>query len=69
MNNHPIAFLFCGNNDIYHSVQNTCLLSHTLLSPREDKRCDLKGNGVFMYPEKLEHPIALFCARSLVKSH
>jgi hypothetical protein len=67
--NDQIAFFFFGANDVFHSVQNTCLLSHTLLAPRDDKRGDIKGNGVFMYKDKLAHPIALFCARSLVKSH
>ena len=69
MNNHPIAFFLCEANDVFHSSQGTCLLSYTILSPRDDKRGDIKGLGVFMYKDKLAHALALFCARSLVKSN
>jgi hypothetical protein len=69
MNNHPIAFFFTEANDVFHSSQSTCLLSHTLISPKDLRNGSIKGNGVFMYKDKLAHPIALFCARSLVKSH
>ena len=69
MNLLPIAFFFHEANDVFHSSQSTCLLSHTLISPRDLRRGSIKGNGVFMYKDKLAHSLAIFCARSLVKSN
>jgi hypothetical protein len=70
MNNHPIAFFFCDSNNMFSAQQGSCLLSHTLMSPRDDKRGDIKGNGIFMYEEHIDNirrSISLFCVRSLPK--
>jgi hypothetical protein len=71
MANNMIAFLLLESNDVYHAVQGTSLLSTTLLSPRNDRRDDLKGQGRYLYKQNSENNrqlLTLFSVRSLAKN-
>jgi hypothetical protein len=65
-----IAFFLCEVNDICHARQGNCLLSSPLISPRDDRRGLLKGQGIFIYSENIDNirkTIGLFSARCLPK--
>jgi hypothetical protein len=66
---HSIGFLKFACNDVYHSTQDVSLLSSVLIAPSDLKKGGYKGPGVFIYSYNIRDPLALFGARSLVKSH
>lgn len=69
MNNHPIAFFFCGSNDMFSSQQNTCLLSSPFPSAKPKQEIK-SGNGFYIHKDHIDsimRSITLFVTRSLPK--
>jgi hypothetical protein len=67
MNNHPIAFLLCGSNDMFSSQQNTCLLSSPFPSAKPKQEIK-SGNGFYIYrhpKDSIRRVVALYCVRRL----
>ncbi len=57
MNNHPIAFFFCSNNNIFKAQQETCLLSSQFAG----------DHGFYTPSTSIRRSITLFSVRSLPK--
>jgi hypothetical protein len=69
MNDHPITFFYCSNNNIFKAQQETCFLS---LNYTSQPKYTTYSGGIFMYEDPLENirrSIALFSVRSLPKSN
>ncbi len=61
MNNHPIAFFYCSNNNMFSAQQMTCLLSG-MWNPIIG---DVK---IYKEPkDSIRRSIALYCVRCLPK--
>lgn len=54
-----ISFLLLEANDVFHSIQGTCLLSSPLRN----------GVNIYSSEESLRRSLALFSARSLPNTH
>ena len=67
--NNQIGFLKFACNDVYHSTQDVSLLSSVLIAPSDVKKGCLKGPGVFIYNYTIRDSLAIFSARSMIKSH
>jgi len=66
---HTIGFLKFACNDVYHSTQDVSLLSSVLIAPSDLKKGGYKGLGVFIYTYTIRDSLAIFSARSMIKSH
>jgi len=60
MDNHPIAFFYCSNNNMFEALQRTCLLSSQFAD----------GHGFYIYKTpctSIRRSITLYSVRSFPK--
>ena len=69
MNDQPIAFFYCSNNNMFNAQQSTCLLSSPYPSAKPKQEIK-SGNGFYIHKQptdSIRRSICLFVTRSLPK--